>query len=124
MHTQYNFHRDKLCQLLKRKLQLAIVIRSKWPLFATFAEDKASRGSYWDHKFADLPNIRPIIHDCKDYPFMKPSNADLHRLLYSIYYARCVEKLGISTQVCGWIVTLEAYVGAIGDSRYIEDTKC
>ena len=50
----------------------------------------------------------------------KPSEAELQRLTYSLYYGCNVAKGGIFHQLCGWLGGWDLWLGAVCDSDYLE----
>jgi hypothetical protein len=77
--------------------------------------------SLWNRKLAKAPDTRLIEHDNTKVDMCQPSDANLHRLMYSSYYAGPVAKYGVATQPYGWITTLSICVRVVVDSRYIKD---
>jgi len=50
----------------------------------------------------------------------KPTDADLQRLTFSLYYGGNVAKGGIFLQLCGWLGASELWLGGVSDSDYQE----
>ena len=70
-----------------------------------------------------MASERIIMWDNTNVDFMgKPTDADLQRLTYSLYYGRNVAKGGIFLELCGWLGGWELWLGAVSDSDYQESS--
>ena len=52
----------------------------------------------------------------------KPSDAELQRLTYSLYYNGNVAKGGVFLQLCGWLGAWDLWSGAVSDSDYFDNS--
>jgi hypothetical protein len=75
--------------------KVAIIKRTvaSWPRYAFLEEDMALRSPKWVERYM---NKRVIMWDNTDEPFQgKPSDGELQRLTFSLYYGLNVAKGGI-----------------------------
>jgi hypothetical protein len=118
----WNIRKDTSRAVLKSKLKLIIDSRDRWPIYATLDEDEALRNESWNDLLG-AKKYRMIVHDNTNIGKLpKPSDPELNSATYSAYYNSNCVKGGVATQPCGFIRTIESYVGAVGDSDYIKKT--
>jgi hypothetical protein len=120
----YNLSQSRLRGVYLRKLEMVILMRKTWPLYATHKEDVMLRKEAWNEIFAIIEGDRIVMHDNTDAArLMKSSDSEMQRATWSKYYSGCVGKGGIACQLCGWTVTLELCTGAIDDTAYIDKVQ-
>ena len=107
-----------LREIFAQKLALVISAVDRWPRYAHHDEDVSLRPEKWRDRCKDK---RVIMWDNTNVDFMgKPTDADLQRLTYSLYYGGNVAKGGVFLQLCGWLGGWELWLGAVSDSDYLE----
>jgi hypothetical protein len=108
----------RLRTIFDRKLALVTRAVVTWPRYAYHEEDVQLRSSKWKERYEGK---RIIMWDNTNVNLMgKPTDADLQRLTYSLYYGGNVAKGGIFLQLCGWLGGWELWLGAVSDSDYQE----
>ena len=76
------------------------------------------RSSKWKERYK---NKRIIMWDNTNLDFKgKPTDTDLQRLTFSLYYNWNVAKGGLFLQLCGWLGAFELWLGGVSDSDYQE----
>ena len=99
---------DQIVTLLEKRCVPSTKIErqamQRWPVYASFEEDKQLRKDTWNVKYAGQRIVMWDITNIDAYGF---SDADLQRLTYSKYYNGNVFKGGVFTQLCGWIGTAD-----------------
>ena len=102
-------------KVISAKYKIEHQARQKWPMYASFEEDKLLRKEKWNVKYA---NQRIVMWDMTNVDAYSFSDADLQRLTYSKYYNGNVFKGGVFTQLCGWIGTADLWPGGVSDTDY------
>ena len=79
------------------------------------------RSEKWRERY---DNKRVTMWDNTNVDFMgKPSDPDLQRLTYSLYYGGNVAKGGVFLQLCGWLGGWDLWLGAMSDTDYFESSE-
>jgi hypothetical protein len=112
-----------LRSILDTKLKLALESRDRWPMYSTLEECETLRDGKWA-ALLGRGEYRIVMHDNTNIGALpKPSASELNAATWSQYYASNTCKGGVAIQDDGWIRSFEPYVGAIGDSQYVDETK-
>jgi hypothetical protein len=115
----FGINQTYLRNVFKSKLDLVMVCRSSWPLFAKYKEDK----KFCPESFTEsYEGMRPIFWDMTNIHIPKPSESQLQRLTFSSYYGENCFKGAIGLQQCGWIVTHDLWTGNVSDTQYQEES--
>ena len=101
--------------IISSKYSIELKARQRWPMYASYEEDKQLRKGKWNVKYA---NQRIVMWDMTNIDAYGFSDADLQRLTYSKYYNGNVFKGGVFTQLCGWIGTADLWPGGVSDTDY------
>lgn len=120
---QYRCREKSLRKVVRSKVDIVRAARSRWPIYASYAEDAKFRGEHWSAHFDPVKGHRVVMHDSTNIPLARPSSAALQRALYNSYYGMCCAKAGVAVQLCGWIHGLPLNTGHSDDTRFIEDTE-
>jgi len=97
----YKINQRILRDVFARKLAMVLSTVAAWPRYIYHDEDVKLRSSKWRERYK---NKRIIMWDNTNVDFLgKPTDADLQRLTYSLYYGCNVAKGGIFLQLCGWL---------------------
>ena len=116
----YGLNTTSLRGVFYSKLRLVITAARLWPTFVSHEEDMVMRSDKWKERY---PNQRVQMWDNTNVNFMgKPSDPDLQRQTFSLYYGQNVAKGGIFLQLCGWMGGWELHLGAISDTAYFENS--
>lgn len=109
----------KICRrIFERKLSLVRCAVQAWPRFVFHSEDMKLHSQKWRNRYRDK---RVIMWDNTNVDFLgKPSDPDLQRLTYLLYYGGNIAKGGIFLQLCGWLGGWELWHGVVSDSDYME----
>ncbi|KAI2509492.1 hypothetical protein MHU86_4869 [Fragilaria crotonensis] len=114
----YKIHHRRLPHLFDIKLSMVMRTVALWPRYAYHEEDVQLRSPDWKVRYN---NKRIIMWDNTNLDFMgKPTDADLQRLTFSLYYSGNVAKGGVFLQLGGWLGAYELWLGAVSDSDYQE----
>jgi hypothetical protein len=117
---------ERIFKLEKKRLRYVFVCKlvlvkkavALWPRYAYHEEDVQLQSAKWKERYKGK---RPIMWDNTNLDFLgKPTDADLQRFTYSLYYAGNVAKGAVFLQLCGWLGAWELWLGAISDSDYQE----
>ena len=101
----------------RRKVKKNLNIRTKWPAFATYDEDRLFRNK---DKWNAYDNQRVVMYDNTNIQLRQPSCANCQRRTYSKYYGGNVGKGAVFIQPCGWMGNNELWQGAVSDSEYMQ----
>jgi hypothetical protein len=112
-----------LRRILHQKIGLGLMVRQKWLMYASMAEDLELRKVFWNTNFPSEKKTWVVMHDNTSTPLIKFSHPDTQRACWLDYYADTVAKGGIAIQPLGWIRTLPLCTGGIGDSSYCTWTR-
>jgi hypothetical protein len=116
----FKLDRRLLRSIFVRKLALVMRAIAAWPRYAYHEEDVQLRSAKRKERYKGK---RIIMWDNTNVDFMgKPTDADLQRLTYSLYYGGNVAKGGIFLELCGWLGGWELWLGAVSDSDYQESS--
>ena len=107
-----------LREVFEAKLKMAKRAAMSWSRFLKHHEDMALCAIRWKERYK---NQRIIMWDNTNVNFTgKPTDADLQRMTYSLYYGGNVAKGGVFLQLSGWLGGWDLWLGAVSDTDYFE----
>ena len=107
-----------LREVFEAKLKMAKRAAMSWPRFLKHHKDMALCAIRWKERYK---NQRIIMWDNTNVNFTgKPTDADLQRMTYSLYYGGNVAKGGVFLQLSGWLGGWDLWLGAVSDTDYFE----
>ena len=83
--------------IISSKYSIELRARQRWPVYASYEEDKQLRKGKWNVKYA---NQRIVMWDMTNVSAYGFTDADFQRITYSEYYNENCFKGGVFTQIC------------------------
>ena len=108
-------HEEDVLRILDAKLDICWNSRKRWPMFASFEEDKTLQKEKWASRY---DRMRPVMWDMTNVSAYGFTSAHWQSLTYSTYYGENCFKSGVFCQPCGWMGVVDLWTGGVSDSDF------